>query len=70
LFNFYIGAEDGENFLAGNIVLAVLLVISLVILAYFIYQRQTQRTRAGTEIIQKIFMKILTKSKMMRIMNK
>jgi hypothetical protein len=32
LFNFYvIGAEDGENYLAGIIVLAVLLVIALVI---------------------------------------
>ena len=38
LFNFYIGAEDGENYLVGIIVLAVLLAMSLVILAYFIYK--------------------------------
>ena len=50
LFNFYIGADDGENFLAGIIVLAILLVISLVILTYFIYQnRRLKSSKANPE---------------------
>ena len=43
LFNFYIGAEDGEKCLVGIIVLAVLLVISFVILTYFIYQNHQRQ---------------------------
>jgi uncharacterized membrane protein len=48
LFNFYIG----ERYLAGiiNIVLAVLLVISFVIIAYFIYQNcQLKSSKAKPE---------------------
>jgi Na+-transporting NADH:ubiquinone oxidoreductase subunit NqrC len=77
LFIFHIGAEDGEKYLAGIIVLAIFVIILLVSLLISStkyvdsnHQRQTRRTRARTKIIQKIFMKILTKSKMMQIMNK
>jgi biopolymer transport protein ExbB/TolQ len=50
LFNFYIGAEDSEKYLAGIIVSAVLLVISLVFLAYFIYQiRLLKSSKANPE---------------------
>ena len=46
LFNFYIG----ENFLAGIIVLAILLVISFVIIAYLIYQnRRRKSSKANPE---------------------
>ncbi len=42
LFNFHIGAEDagGKYLVAGIIVLAILLVISFVIIAYLIYQNR------------------------------
>ncbi len=40
LFIFHIGAENDEKYLAGIIVLAILLVILCVILAYFIYQNR------------------------------
>ena len=50
LFNFYIGADDGENFLAGIIVLAALLVISFVIIAYLTYQnRRLKSSKANPE---------------------
>jgi biopolymer transport protein ExbB/TolQ len=50
LFNFYIGADDGENFLAGIIVLAALLVISFVRIAYLTYQnRRLKSSKANPE---------------------
>jgi cytoskeletal protein RodZ len=50
LFNFHIGAEDGEKYLVGIIVLAILLVISFVILAYFIYQnRRLKSSKSNPE---------------------
>ena len=46
MFNFPIG----ENYLAGIIVLAILLFISLVIIAYFIYQiRRLKSSKASPE---------------------
>ena len=44
LFNFNIGAEDGEKYLAGIIVLIILVIILLVILAYFIYQNRRRKS--------------------------
>jgi hypothetical protein len=44
LFNFYIGAEDGEKYLVGIIVLAILLVISFVIIAYLTYQNRRPKS--------------------------
>jgi Na+-transporting methylmalonyl-CoA/oxaloacetate decarboxylase gamma subunit len=50
LFNFNIGAEDGEKYLAGIIVLIILVIILLVILAYFIYQiRRLKSSKANPE---------------------
>jgi Na+-transporting methylmalonyl-CoA/oxaloacetate decarboxylase gamma subunit len=50
LFNFHIGAEDGEKYLAGIIVLAIFVIILLVILAYFIYQiRRLKSLKANPE---------------------
>ena len=50
LFNFHIGADDGEKYLVGIIVLAALLIISLVILTYFIYQnRRLKSSKANPE---------------------
>ena len=50
LFNFHKGAEDGEKYLVGIIVLAILLVISLVIIAYLTYQnRRPKSLKANPE---------------------
>jgi hypothetical protein len=50
LFNFRIGAEDGENFLVGIMVLGILLVISFAIIAYLIYQnRRPKSLKANPE---------------------
>jgi uncharacterized membrane protein len=50
LFNFYIGAEDGEKYLVGIIVLAIFVIILLVIVAYFIYQsRRFKSSKANPE---------------------
>ena len=47
LFDFRIGTDGGEKYLAGIIVLAILLAISVVIIAYFIYQN---RRKISTDI--------------------
>jgi FtsZ-interacting cell division protein ZipA len=51
VFNFNIGAEDGEKYLVGIIVgLIILVIILLVILAYFIYQnRRRKSSKANPE---------------------
>ena len=50
LFNFHIGAEDGENFLVGIMVLGILLVISFAIIAYLIYQnRRLKSSKSNPE---------------------
>ena len=51
LFNFRIGAEEaGEKCVAGIIVLAILLVISFMIIAYLIYQnRRLKSSKAKSE---------------------
>ena len=50
LFNFHIVAEDGEKYLAGIIVLAILLVISIAIIAYITYQnRRLKSSKANPE---------------------
>ena len=50
MFNFHIGEEDGEKYLAGIIVLAIFVIILLVILAYFIYQiRRLKLSKANPE---------------------
>jgi hypothetical protein len=50
LFNFHIGAEDGEKYFVGTIVLAILLVISFVIIAYLTYQnRRPKSLKANPE---------------------
>ena len=51
LFNFHIGAEDGEKYLAKiSILLAMFVIILLVILAYFIYQnRRLKSSKANPE---------------------
>ena len=50
MFNFRIGAEDGENFLVGIMVLGILLVISFAIIAYLIYQnRRLKSSKANPE---------------------
>ena len=52
LFNFHIGAEDagGKYLVAGIIVLAILLVVSFVIIAYLIYQnRRLKSSKANLD---------------------
>ena len=47
LFIYHIGAEDGEKYLAGIIVLAIFVIILLVILTYFIYQNRRLKSSKG-----------------------
>ena len=50
MFNFHIGAENGEKYLAGIIVLAILLLISFVIIAYLIYRiRRLKSSKENSE---------------------